>query len=373
MKPFNLKPSLLLSLLFAAFLAGCSKDSEIIPDAEVPTEAQDGPYSNGFFLVHEGWFGNATGSVSFFDYESGKLTDSVFQKENPGKGFLPMSSTLEYGSIFQGKLYLVSKVNGPVVVANAKTMKEVGRIPALQGYDWRAFVGIDEDRGLLSSNDGVHLVNLKTMSPYNKLYGISGQTGDMLKTDRYVFALSQKDGAIVYNLPDLSVARRIGGATLGFAQTPNKKVWYTSNDLLISLDANSLEADTVKLPFKSNSTWFTWYAAPLIASTSEDAVFIQNAPAYGGGKEVYKYVDGNASSLEKPFIVTPDRQSFYKRNIGYDGKTDQIVATTVQDGYGANYAVNNLYFYDARSGELLKQIPFSGYYFTAMPVFHQGN
>jgi len=374
MKSFNLKPSLLFSVLFATlFFAGCQKDSDVLPDTELPPEEKDGTYSNGFFLVHEGWFGNGTGSVSFYNYETGKITDSVFQKENPEKDFEPTSSTLEYGSIFQGKLYLVSKLNGPVVVTDAKTMKEVGRIPALQGYDWRAFLGIDENTGLLSSNDGVHLVNLKTMAPYDKLYGISGQTGDMLKTEKYVFALSQREGAIVYNLPDLSVARRISGVSLGFAQTPNKKVWYTSNELLISLDATSLEADTVKLPFKSNNTWFTWYAAPLIASTSEDAVFIQNAPAYGGGKEVYKYVEGNANSLEKPFVTTPDRQSFYKRNIGYDGKTNQLVTTTVQDGYGANYAINNLYFYDGRTGELMKQIPFNGYYFTAMPVFHQGN
>src|SRR5690606_38691816 len=116
-------------------------------------------------------------------------------------------------------------------------------------------------------------------------------------------------------------ARRIGGVSLGFAQTPNKKVWYTSNELSISLDATTLEADTVKLPFKSNNTWFAWYADPLVASTSEDALFIQNAPAFGGGKQVYKYVHVQASSIEKPFITSPDRLSFYKWIIGYDGNT----------------------------------------------------
>jgi len=121
----------------------------------------------------------------------------------------------------------------------------------------------------------------------------------------------------------------------------------------------------------------------MIASTKEDAIYIQNAPAFGGGKEIYKYVDGNTASLSKPFIITPEKQSFYKRNVGYDAKLNQIVTTTVQDGYGANYAVNQLYFYDANSGKLIKQMPFNkkvdsqgndvSYYFTTMAVFHEGN
>ena len=383
MKHFNFKQAFLLVALFAVLFAGCKKDSdELIPEPELP-EQEVGKYGNGFFLIHEGWFGHGTGSVSFFDYSTGEITDSVFQKENPTKDFKPATSTLQYGTIFNGNLYLVSKVNGPVVVADAKTLKEVGRIEAQQGYNWRAFMGLNETTGLLSSSDGVHLVNLKTMTPFDKLYGVSGQVGDLLKTDKYVFVLSQSDGAIVYRADDLSIAKKIAGVTIGFAQTPNKKIWYTSKEYLINIHPETLKADSVKLPFTSNTTWFTWYAAPIVASTKDNAVFILKAPAFGGGKELYRYVDGDASSLNQPFIVTPEKQSFYKRNIGYDGKLNQIVTTTVQDGYGANYAVNQLYFYNATSGELIKQMPFNkkvdaegndvSYYFTAMPVFHDGN
>src|SRR5690606_22592972 len=115
----------------------------------------------------------------------------------------------------------------------------------------------------------------------------------------------------------------------------------------------------VELSFKSNTTWFTWYSSPIIASTKEDAIYIQNAPAFGGGKEIYKYIDGSPQTLNQPFIITPEKQSFYKRNIGYDGQLNQLVTTTVQDGYGANYAVNHLYFYNAVSGELIKKMPFN--------------
>lgn len=387
MKHLHLKPALFSFLLSLLVLGACTKDSiepnpEPEPEPEEPIEEPEpGKYSNGFFLIHEGWFGHGTGSVSFYNYETESITDSVFQKENPGKDFGPTSSTVQYAAVFDKNLYIVSKVNGPVVVANTETLEEVGRIPSKQGYDWRAFVGVNENTGLLSSTDGVHIVNLNTMGLSGKLYGTNGHVGDMLKTDNYVFALSQSSGAVVYYADDLSVARKIPTVTTGFAETPNGKVWYTSNEYLISLDGETLEADTVNLPFKSNSTWFSWYPSPIVASSTEDAIYMQKSPVFGGGKEIYKYVDGQDSSLDNPFIITPDKQSFYKKNLGYDARLDQLVTSTVQDGYGANYAVNTLYFYNGKTGELVKTMPFNkkqdgagndvSYFFTSMFVFQE--
>src|SRR5690606_29476074 len=129
-------------ILVASVWTACTKDNTTEPITDPVEEA--GKYESGFFLVHEGWFGHGTGSLSFYDYHTGTLTDSIFQKENPDKGFEPVSSTVQYGTAFHGNLYIVSKVGGPVVVADAKTLKEVGRIPAKPGNDWRAFMGIDE-------------------------------------------------------------------------------------------------------------------------------------------------------------------------------------------------------------------------------------
>lgn len=377
MKSINFKHSLLFAAFMTIFLTACKKDN-VQPD-EAPI-AESGNYENGFFLIHEGWFGHGTGSVSFYHYATGKITDSVFQKENPGKDFEPKNSTVQYGTIFNKNLYLVSKTGGPVVVANAKTLKEVGRIPAQQGSNWRAFTGIDENTGLLSSDDGIYMVNLKNMTTNLKLSGVNSQVGDLLKTDDYIFALSAEQGAIVYNVEDFSVAKVIEDVSLGFAQTPDKKVWYTTSHYLVNLDIETLKTDSVSLPFTPSGTWFAWYSSPIVASSSENAVYLLKSPGFGGGKELYKYVNGDASSLEKPFITTPEKQSFYKKNLGYDRNLDQIITTTVQDGYGANYAVNHLYFYDAKSGELKNTIPFNkkedaqgndvSYYFTSMPVFH---
>jgi hypothetical protein len=364
MNNMNLKNALLLVVLATA-LSACKKEKTV--KEEIP---EPGKYENGFFVINEGWYGHGTGSISFFDNAAGALRDSVFQKENPdSKAFEPTTSTVQFAAKFNNNLYVVSKIRGPVVVADAKTLKEVGRIAGSAEYDWRAFVGLDENRGLLSSSDGIYQINLKTFRPSFKLLGAKGQTGDMLRAGKYVYALNQTDGAIIYDAEDLSVVKKIKGVTLGFVQTPNKKVWYTAGKFLYSSDPVTLAKDSVELPFTPATTWFVWFSSPIIASTKDNSIFLLKSPNFGGGKELYKYTEGNKSTLDKPFITTPDKQSFYKKNLGYNPQTNQIVTTTVQDGYTVNYAVNNIYFYDANNGTLIKQIPYSGYYFPAMFVF----
>lgn len=358
------KAALLLAL--ASTLFSCKKEVLVID--ELP---ETGKYENGFFIINEGRMGHGTGSVSFFDYASGTLKDSVFQKENPeSDGFLPNSSTVQFGTKFNNNLYVVGKVRGPVVVADAKTMKEVGRIAGSASYDWRAFVGLDENRGLLSSTDGVHMLDLKSLTLKSKLEGISGQTGDMLKAGKYIYVLNQSAGAVIYDAEDLHMVKKISGVTLGFAQTPNKKVWYTKDKFLYSSNPQTLETDSVALPFKPESTWFTWFASPIIASTKDNSVYLLQAPGWGGGKNMYRYVEGDPSSLDKVFITTDVNQSFYRKSLGYNPQNNQIVTQTVQDGWGENFGVNHLNFYNAESGTLIKQIPYSGYYFPAMFVFH---
>lgn len=360
----NFKNVVLLAAV-VSILFSCKKDSAVIEEPVIP-----GKYENGFFVINEGWYGHGTGSVTFFDLAAGALQDSVFQKENEGKTFDPASSTVQFATIFNKNLYVVSKVRGPVVVADAMTLKEVGRIAGSASYDWRAFVGLDENTGLLSSSSGIYQVDLKTLKPGDKLAEVSGQTGDMLKAGNYVYTLSQANGAVIYNLKDLTVAKKIKGVTLGFAQTPDKKVWYTAGKFLYSSDPVSLAKDSVELPFTPANTWGTWFSSPIIASTKDNTVYLLKAFSYGGGKELYRYVEGDKASVAKAFITTPDKQSFYKKNLGYNPKTNQIVTNTVQDGYGVNFAVNSIYFYDATNGALIKQIPYSGYFFPAMFVFH---
>src|SRR5882757_5598312 len=112
----------IIPVLLTAIVSSCKKD--IINNTQNTSAATNktlkvnalGKYDNGFFLINEGWYGHGTGTVSFYDYGTGVLSDSLFTKENPGKNLNPNTSTLQYGTIFNDKLFLVSKVGGPFVI-----------------------------------------------------------------------------------------------------------------------------------------------------------------------------------------------------------------------------------------------------------------
>lgn len=87
------------AVVLAAGLFSCKKDST--PASGQELDPVKGKYEDGFFIINEGWFGHGTGSVSFFDAASAGLKDSIFQKENPGKGFEPAGSTVQFGTMFK--------------------------------------------------------------------------------------------------------------------------------------------------------------------------------------------------------------------------------------------------------------------------------
>jgi hypothetical protein len=364
MKKNTTRKTILLFTLLAFCLSSCQKD-----DSKEAAPLAKGKYENGFFIINEGWFGHGTGEVNFYSYDTGKLTDSIFKRENPTKDLNPASSTLQSGTIYKDNMYLVSKVGGPMVVVDPYTFKEKGRIDAKGGNDWRAFLGIDENTGLLSSSSGVYMLNLKTLSTSSKLVGADGQIGDMLKAGKYIFMHSATNGMLIFNADDYSLNQKMKNVTMGFAQTPNGKVWYTGGKYLYQIDPQTLIKDSVDLKFTTYAAWGAWHPSSIVASTKENAVYILKNASFSGGSEVYKYVYGNSASIDVPFITNPAKQIFYGKGIGFDSRQNQVIIQTVQSGFGANFAINHLFFYDT-VGNLKKTLAYDGYYFPSITVFN---
>lgn len=326
-----------------------------------------GAFENGFYLINEGWFGHGTGTVGFYRYDTQQLEDSVYVKTNPKKDFNPVNSTLEFGTVYNEKLYLLSKVGGPMVVADAYSLKEEQRIPSESGNDWRAFVGISETKGLMSSGDGIHKINLETLQLEGKIPEISGQIGDMEKAGDFIFVLSQTEGAIILNATSYEIEKRIPGMALGFAKTADDNVWVAGNTKLIKINANNLETEEIELGFTAHGSWGAWHPSSITAS--KNAVFIAKSGSFGGGNEIYKYEDEPAL-LEEPFIQLPENEVFYGKGLAYNPYSQQVIVRTVRDGWGENFSYNKLHFYNADSGNLDKTESYEGYYFPAAPVFH---
>jgi hypothetical protein len=363
------------SLMFTS----CSKQQDLVTKPPVTTDnvqateksLATGPYSNGFFLIYEGWYAHGTGGVNFYNNATGLLQDSAYLTANPGKNLNPITSTVEFGTVFNGSLYIVSKVGGPLVVCDQNTLVERARIAASSSRNWEAFVGIDSTHGLVSSGSGVYPLSLPGLTVGTAITGISGECGDMIKSGSYVFVLSESAGVIVMNATTHAIVKTIAGMTVAFARTTDGTVWAAGGTRLLSINASSLDTATVALPFPVNNQWAAWHPGSITASTAENAVFIANNGTETGATTIYKYVVGTPSSLSAPFINIAAGKETYGAGIGYDASANHLIVTTVKSGFGTNYSVNDLDIYNAGTGALISDLGYTGYYFPAVPVFHQ--
>ncbi|WP_119080745.1 DUF5074 domain-containing protein [Chitinophaga alhagiae] len=329
-----------------------------------------GRYENGFFVLNEGWFGTETGSVHFYEYGTDTVRTWVYKHENPGKTLGGVMNTLQYGAVYNGKLYMVVKAGGPLVVADALTLKETGRIDKPAGGDAMTFVGIDNTRGLLSAGDGIYPLNLNTLGLGAKLGGITGTVGNMLKAGDYVFVHSAKDGMVVLDAVTFGVVQVPTKATIGFVQAKNGDVYAAKDSMLMSINPATLKLDSVKMPFKAAAPWGAWRSVSMAASAKEDNVYIiEPGKNWSYGTKLYRYAVGNAASLNEPFITLPDGQYFYGAGVAYDARTNELVITTINGPYSGS--VNRVLFYNAATGALNKTVVYEGWYFPAMTVFHQ--
>jgi hypothetical protein len=333
-----------------------------------------GKYENGFFVANEGWYGNGSGTLSFFRYDTQGLEDSVYTKVNPGANLGPDTTEMEFGTVYNNKVYLLTKGGGgPLVQADAYSLKETGRIPGAAANDFRALLPIDTTKALVSTGNGILPLNLQTVTLGAALPAVSGEVQDMVSAGNYIFVLSANDGLDILNASDFSLAKTIPSIQLGFAKAMDGSIWTAggANDsMLVKIDPSTLDTTNVALPFDVEGTFGFWHAGSIAASTKENSIYLAYNAAYGGAVAIYKYVIGTPASVNTPFINIASGKETYGAGIAYNPGKDQLVVTTVQSGYGTGYSVNDLDFYSPATGALIADQSYSGYFFPALPFFH---
>ncbi|NLR62727.1 DUF5074 domain-containing protein [Chitinophaga varians] len=336
-----------------------------------------GKYQNGFLMVHEGQYGVNNGDLWYYSYDSNKVAKDIYKAENPGKNLGPTTSTLQFATIYNGKVYMVAKVGGPLVATDANSLVETGRIANLPQSEGYAFVGVDASRGLLSAVDGVYRISLSGPSLGAKVAGISGPAGDMLLAGNYVFVMTKDDGVVALNVSDYSIAKKFGIGDAGFARTNDGTVWVAGKDSLVAINPASLAVSRVKLPFATTNPWayLSWRSGSLTSDGS--SVFIaarQSTAGIGGnieygGTQLYRYVPGNPASLSAPFLTVPSGQYFYGSAVRYNATRNELLVITLTDQFGASND-NRWLMYDANTAALKETVRYTGYYFPALPVFY---
>ncbi|RYD84502.1 MAG: DUF5074 domain-containing protein, partial [Sphingobacteriales bacterium] len=295
----------------------------------------------------------------------------VYEQENPGKilSNAAKSSTLQFASVINGSIYLLCKVNGPIVKVNEYTLKEEARY-VKDASNWRSIIQVEGNRGLVSAADGVYQIDLATLTLQEKLTTVGAvNTGDMWKKGDHLYLL-QSNGVKIVSASNYLLVKTYANLNRGFAQTPNGKVWASTGTRLIGIDNN---LDTAGIRLKASIGSFGLDAPTRItASTKENAVF------YHSGKDIYKYIDGDAASINQPFITMTENPFMVYGAIRYDKHKDYIIVNGIE-GYGAASGVNYLLIYNASSGALVKKVKYGGdgktvdftkIYFPNLTVFH---
>ncbi|MCW3465472.1 DUF5074 domain-containing protein [Chitinophaga nivalis] len=338
-----------------------------------------GKYENGFFMLHEGQYATNNGDMAYYSYDSNKVTQGVYKLENPLKNLGPTTATLQFATIFKGKMYMVVKVGGPMVVTDAYTMKETGRIATLPQDEGHAFLGIDSTRGLLSAADGIYRVSLSAPAIGAKVAGINSSAGDMLLSGNYIFTLTKDDGIVILQASNYSIVKKHAKGTIGFARTNDGAVWAAGDSALVRIDPVTLQITETKLPFKVTNAWayLSWRSGSITAGKAGNVVYIaarKEAPGIGGmleygGTTVYRYIPGTPSSLSAPFITLPAGHYFYGSAVRYNDAKQELVVPTLGAEWG-NSNNNRWLIYNANTGALKQTVQYTGYYFPALPVFH---
>lgn len=334
-------------------------------------------YTNGFFVLNEDWFGHQSSSINFFSYEDSTWHENVYKAENPGS---TLGNTAEYAQVFDGKLFICSKQNygttgGRFIVADAKTLKKLVSIDEIGGADSRAFCPVTPEKGYIGTSDGIYVFNISTLALGSKIDGTSGEYGDMLYKEGFVYAAS-KSGITVINAATDQVASTLSQAsTTSVFQTKSGQVYAAVNDCTWGTPTSSNTCEFVpintatrtlgtpiKVDMASQNTSFAWKHCAPAADVNDEAVYYSPAEL---SNFICKY-DFATGTFTQKFITFDGSQVMYGSVVGTDPKSGDIIATTFESYSSTNYYLN---IYDHTTGALKKQVKMSGnYWFPAMIV-----
>jgi YVTN family beta-propeller protein len=120
-------------LLLAA--QACGND----PDPVIPAGA------DGFFVVNEGAFNGSNTSISFYDRETGVMTNDVFASTNKR----PLGDQAQSITVFEDKAYIVVQHSAKIEIIDADDYTSIKTIT--EGIESpRYFLGISSTKGYLS-------------------------------------------------------------------------------------------------------------------------------------------------------------------------------------------------------------------------------
>lgn len=376
-----------MSLSLLAFTFACNSDDNNTRDDEgfkiiPPSEKSPLIQPTGFYVANEDWFGHDDGTVNFLDYAL-QPQYRVYRAANAGK---KLGTTLAYATAYGDYYYFVSKQRNRFVITD-KNFKEVKTIEDING-DGRAFVGVSESKGYISTGNGITIFDIKNLVTTGTIAGVSGQTGNMVYTAGKVYAVIQGSGLAIIDTNTDELKITLAGNYTQVTIDRHGVIWAGKGAELIRINPNDYnDVKTYDIsPSKIPGTWGAWNAGSLAASMKEDALYwVSNAGEWGGGSKVGKF-DTQTGTLNSDFYeLGKDSEdtalAFYGAGLRVDPFNDDIVLLIKKDGWGPNGSYNWTRVISntgAKKAEVFMQggteNDMNGYYwFPSMPFFQDNH
>lgn len=218
-------------ILSLAFFVQCSDDSEPVPDAL---------FDHGVFIVNEGNFTDSDGSLSFYDFDSLKVSNHVFEAVN-GR---PLAAQFQSMEFFNDRGYLLDG-NGRMEVVERKDLNSAAIIS--QGFSIPRFFegfadyGFVADWGPYDDNWGnpeskILVIDLQANQIQKELDTPSRPEGMLILDDKLYVANSASNMVTVYDPVNLEVidSLEVNHGPTHFVKDKNGDLWVISTGAFIS-------------------------------------------------------------------------------------------------------------------------------------------
>ncbi len=359
--------------------------------ASAPVAVPEPPaeFTDGFFILNEGWMGHDSGSINWIGNDD-TVYYNVDSKANDGGSVL--GNTSDYGQVYGDYCYVMSKQAPRLVIMDATTLKVIKSFDSIGGKDGRGMLGVDEGKVYVGTSKGIFVLDVSNdfSLAETAIAGTEGQTGMMVRVGNYVFAAMQSAGLLVIDPATDKVVETIENSKIcGVTASNDGTVWAVAGSDIIRVNPVTLENATLTLPDKMVSPWGSWTPDKICADPDEPALYY----AYGKGSwansenSIGKLTINADGTLAKdagfaftmPEAATAGRSQLLYGGIGIDPQSGYLIATATQDGYGENYSYNWVHYIDRSTGEVVKSTALKNdkgenyYWFPAMPVFPDNN
>ncbi len=340
--------------------------------------------TQGAYVVNEDWFGHRNSSVNFVSNDGQWSYDQLAD----------VGATACYGAFYGNRFYAIAKQakdnnaaneGGRITICNANSLyklKQIADIDASRANnDGRAFVGVDEHKGYVSTATGIYVLDLDSMSVLSSVadadgnaWTASGNCGSMVRLNDYVYAATESDGLLVIDPATDRIVERIACEGLGsIALAKDGSLWVSTTAGISRVDTETFTLTAVELPTGINApsqSWYAWTPDGFCASAQRNSLFWTFATGWFGNDIVYRY-DIDEGTFTKVFDLTsdPDGWHIYGCSFRVDPVSD-ILYTSLFKSFGtAEYTVRK---YDA-DGNIIVNYPMEdegrNYWFPGMFVF----